>query len=212
MSFLKRLMQKLFGKKEEEVKTEPPRIPYTPTIPTTPVTPTPTEPVTIPVGVALPPLQPTPPVTATEWPIGSYEFPQPGSGAWYVPVKLPGRGWEQAGPFKSVAEFDKWVEDVLQRDKNMRESDRLGLWKQNGRGSIPVTELSVDDLCYLWKCHHDYRLKVQNGDLFRTVLSGSHDDISRAIQTADINNPSMGPWPIDTVNPKLVSAVVNAFK
>lgn len=150
------------------------------------------------------------PTNTSEWPQDAYEFPQKGSGAWYVPVKLPNRGWEQAGPFGTVEEFDKWVQDVLFRDKNMREADRLGLWKMNGRGKIPVGALSNDDLCYLWNRHHDYRLKYQNGDLFRDVLAGTHDEIANAIQTADRLNPGMNKW--DTKNTELVAAVEAAFK
>jgi hypothetical protein len=146
------------------------------------------------------------------WPQGSYEFPKAGSGAWYVPVKLPERGWEHAGPFKEPKEFDAWVTAVLNRDKNMREADRLGLWKSDGRGVYPVTEASVDELCYVYHKSHDYRLKYHNGDLFRTVFSGKHDDIARGIQTGDINNPSMGPWPIENVRAAILDAVTVAFR
>lgn len=222
MSFFSRLFAKLFGKKKEEA----PRVPYTPTITPPYVTTGKFQPpeVTVPEHPrvrAITEELPTKPVVQTGvdgpppasklagWPQGTYLFGP--MEAKYVPVKLPGRGWENAGPFNDPKEFDQWVADVMQRDKNMRESDRLGLWKVDGRGSLPVTEASVDDLCYVWHKQHDYRLKYHNGDLFREVFSGKHDDIARAIQTGDINNPSMGAWPLDKVRDIVMNAVTIAF-
>lgn len=130
------------------------------------------------------------------WPEGAYEFPQPGSGNWYVGA---------AGPFKAPSEYEEWKRRVEERNANIGKED----WKHPGRGTFPVANLSIRDCGYLWYRSHDYTLRKHNGDLFRDVLSGSHDDIARAINMGDTFNPSMGRTAPD--NPALVVLVDQAF-
>lgn len=136
-----------------------------------------------------------------EWPPGAYQF-QPG--VWYVAY-----AGTQGGPFKTPAEALDWMRRVDKRDANLAESDRTGAWKSPGRGSIPVTSLSRDDAAYVRYRSHDYTLKVHNGDLFRDLCSGSHDDIARAIMLGDTVNPGMKAWTPD--NQALIAAVDRLF-
>ena len=78
-----------------------------------------------------------------------------------------------------------------------------------GRGSIPAASLSTDDAAYLWSRALEYRSRVPNGDIFRAVCSGSHDDISRAIQLGEQANPNMERRRPD--NESLIAAVDRLF-
>ena len=140
------------------------------------------------------PIAPAPAPRAKAWPYGAVEFVP---GAWYVGA---------AGPFKTPDEYWAWKAAVDRRDSNLEDRTQ---WTAPGRGRIPAAGLSRDDAAYLWHRHHDYRLKRRNGDLFREVLSGSHEDINRAIQLADTTNPGMNPWAPDNV--VLIDAANIAF-
>lgn len=202
MSFFKKLaraIKKLFGKKQDrivsltaeaerdlEIMGDVPRVPAE-----APGT----------IGKFVPPETkfPEQPVNVTTegWPVGAYEF-QPG--VWYVPY----RG-AQGGPFDTPSQAFAWMRAVDMRDVNLANAD----FTAPGRGSVPVTSLTDNDKAYLRSVLGNYLLVKQNGDIYRDVLSGTHEQINLAINAGDILNPGCNPWPADTV--ALVKAVQAAF-
>lgn len=133
----------------------------------------------------------------TGWPEGAYEFKP---GVWYVPYK-----GAQGGPFGNPVEAVYWMNAVDARDANNANAN----YKADGRGSFPVGQLTANDAAYLRSVVGRYVLMKQNGDIFRDVLAGSHDDINRAIELGDRTNPGGNEWKPD--NPAVAVAVGKAM-
>lgn len=155
-------------------------------------------------GVAIPPPRdPVPPeLPPREWPPGTTEFVP---GAFYVPY----RG-SSGGPFAVPAEAYAWMARIDQWFANTTDPAIQNSWRKDGTGSIPVGELSDNDCAYLAGEREAYQHVKHNGDLSRDVLSGSHDDINRSINTGDRINYSRGPWGV-VDHPQLRQAVQQAF-